>query len=169
MPYRFGDHVVALDDDGRRVRVGVEHGPEEEFDLVVAADGVRSGTREIAMPGGRDVRFLGLCMAYFTIPRDDTDTDWWRWYAAGGGRTITLRPDRHGTTRALLSFLSPSSAPARLSPAAQRELLRAEFTGAGWQADRVLDGTGTRVGLLLRGHQPGPVPVLRERARRAPR
>ena len=78
VPYRFGDHVVALDDDGRRVRVGVEHGPEEEFDLVVAADGVRSGTREIAMPGRADIRFLGLCMAYFTIPRDDTDTDWWR-------------------------------------------------------------------------------------------
>ena len=142
VPYRFGDQVVALDDDGRRVRVGVEHGPEEEFDLVVAADGVRSGTREIAMPGRAGIRFLGLCMAYFTIPRDDTDTDWWRWYAAGEGRTITLRPDRHGTTRVLLSFLSPSSAPARMTPAAQRELLRAEFTGAGWQADRVLDGLG---------------------------
>jgi 2-polyprenyl-6-methoxyphenol hydroxylase-like FAD-dependent oxidoreductase len=143
VPYRFGDQVVALDDDGRRVRVGVEHGPEEEFDLVVAADGVRSGTREIAMPGQADIRFLGLCTAYFTIPRDDTDTDWWRRYAAGEGRTITLRPDRHGTTRALLSFLSPSAAPARTSPAAQQELLRAEFTGAGWQADRVLDGLGS--------------------------
>ena len=169
VPYRFGDHVVTLDDDGRRVRVGVEHGPEEEFDLVVAADGVRSGTREIAMPGRADIRFLGLCMAYFTIPRDDTDTDWWRWYAAGEGRTITLRPDRHGTTRVLLSFLSPSSAPARTSPAAQQELLLAEFTGAGWQADRVLDGLGSALGPLLRGHQPGPVPDLRERPRRAPR
>jgi 2-polyprenyl-6-methoxyphenol hydroxylase-like FAD-dependent oxidoreductase len=79
-------------------------------------------------------------MAYFTIPRDDTDTDWWRWYAAGEGRTVHLRPDRHGTTRALLSFLSRSDAPARMSPDAQRELLRVEFATAGWQAQRVLDG-----------------------------
>jgi 2-polyprenyl-6-methoxyphenol hydroxylase-like FAD-dependent oxidoreductase len=79
-------------------------------------------------------------MAYFTIARDDTDTDWWRWYAAGEGRTISLRPDRHGTTRAMLSFLSLSPAPALMGPAAQQELLRAEFTGAGWQSERVLDG-----------------------------
>lgn len=140
VPYRFGDRITALDDDGRRVRVGFEHGPDEEFDLVVAADGLRSGTREIALPGVADIRFLGLCIAYFTVPRQNTDTDWWRWYAAGNGRTVTLRPDRHGTTRAMLSFLSLSAAPARLSPSAQKELLRAEFAGAGWQAERVLDG-----------------------------
>jgi 2-polyprenyl-6-methoxyphenol hydroxylase-like FAD-dependent oxidoreductase len=86
------------------------------------------------------VRFLGLCLAYFTIPREESDTDWWRWYAAGDGRTVTLRPDRHGTTRAMLSFLSLSPAAARLSADAQRELLRAEFGGAGWEAERVLDG-----------------------------
>jgi 2-polyprenyl-6-methoxyphenol hydroxylase-like FAD-dependent oxidoreductase len=140
VPYRFGDRITSLDDNGRRVRVGFEHGCEEEFDLVIAADGLRSETRAIALPGRSNVRFLGLCMAYFTIPRDDTDNDWWRWYAAGGGRTVTLRPDRHGTTRAMLSLLSPSPAPGLLSAQAQRELLRAEFSGAGWEADRVLDG-----------------------------
>ena len=40
----------------------------------------------------------------------------------------------------MLSFLSLSPAAARLSPDAQRELLRAEFGGAGWEAERVLDG-----------------------------
>jgi 2-polyprenyl-6-methoxyphenol hydroxylase-like FAD-dependent oxidoreductase len=100
VPYRFGDSIAALDDDGRRVRVGFEHGPEEDFDVVIAADGLRSTTREIAMPEQADIRFLGLCMAYFTIPRDATDTDWWRWYAAGTGapspcdRTGTAAPGR---------------------------------------------------------------------------
>ena len=140
VPYRFGDQITRLDDDGRRVRVAFEHGRDEEFDLVVGADGLSSDTRAIALPDRRGVRYLGLCMAYFTIPRNDTDDDWWRWYAAGGGRTVTLRPDRHGTTRALLSLLSTSPAPARMSPAAQRELLRAEFRGAGWETERVLDG-----------------------------
>ena len=93
--YRFGDRITRLDDDGRRVRVGFELGHEEEFDLVIAADGLYSGTRAITLPQRRDVRFLGLCLAYFTIPREESDNDWWRWYAAGGGRTVTLRPDRH--------------------------------------------------------------------------
>jgi 2-polyprenyl-6-methoxyphenol hydroxylase-like FAD-dependent oxidoreductase len=140
VPYRFGDSITSLHDDGRRVRVGFEHGREEDFDLVIAADGLRSTTREITMPRQADIRFLGLCVAYFTIPREATDTAWWRWYAAGDGRTVTLRPDRHGTTRAMLSLLSLSAAPARLSPDAQKELMRAEFTDAGWQAERVLDG-----------------------------
>jgi 2-polyprenyl-6-methoxyphenol hydroxylase-like FAD-dependent oxidoreductase len=142
VPYRFGDRITGLDDDGRRVRVGFENGADEEFDLVVGADGVRSETRAIALPGRRRVRFLGLCVAYFTIPRDAADNDWWRWYTAGSGRSVTLRPDRHGTTRAMLSFLSRSPAPARMSPDAQRELLRAEFNGAGWETERVLDGMG---------------------------
>ena len=40
----------------------------------------------------------------------------------------------------MLSALSPAAAPARLRPDAQKELLRAAFTGAGWEAERVLDG-----------------------------
>jgi len=138
--YRFGDRITRLDDDGRRVRVGFERGHEEEFDLVIAADGLHSGTRAITLPQRRDVRFLGLCLAYFTIPREESDDDWWRWYAAGGGRTVTLRPDRHGTTRAMLSFLS-------LSPAAELRPQQLPLgvgaqpgRGAGWEAERVLDG-----------------------------
>jgi 2-polyprenyl-6-methoxyphenol hydroxylase-like FAD-dependent oxidoreductase len=55
--YRFGDRITRLD-DGRRVRVGFERGREEEFDLVVAADGLHSGTRAIALPRRRDVRVV---------------------------------------------------------------------------------------------------------------
>lgn len=140
LPYRFGDRITGLDDDGRRVRVAFEHGRDEEFDLVIGADGLRSETRARALTDRGGVRFLGLCLAYFTIPRTDQDNDWWRWYAAGRGRTVTLRPDRHGTTRAMLSLLSTSPAAARMTPVAQRELLRAEFSGAGWETERVLDG-----------------------------
>ena len=79
VPYRFGDTITDLVDDGRQVRVTFAHGDDQDFDLVIAADGLRSTTREIAMPGRADIRYLGLCM-------------------------------------------------------------HAEFTGAGWQADRVLEG-----------------------------
>jgi len=165
VPYRFGNRITALEDDGRRVRVGFEHDREEEFDLVIAADGLNSSTREIAFPGQVDVRYLGLCLAYFAIAREDTDTDWWRWYAAGAGRTISLRPDRHGTMRAQqLPLRARPDGSGRAAGVAVRGVRRGRLGG---RTGAPRDGPGT--GLLLRGDQPGPCPVVRQRPRGARR
>ncbi|MBF4567902.1 FAD-dependent monooxygenase [Plantibacter sp. VKM Ac-2880] len=141
--YRYGDHITGLDDDGERVRVSFAHGDEEDFDLVVAADGVRSSTREVAFPGEAVIRSLGLEMTYLTIPRDDADVPWWQWYSGIGGRSVTLRPDRHGTTRAVLTEVTSDRGdgvmPARRDLEAQRRHLRNRFAGLPWQANRVLD------------------------------
>jgi 2-polyprenyl-6-methoxyphenol hydroxylase-like FAD-dependent oxidoreductase len=83
-------------------------------------------------------------MTYLTIPRSDGDTDWWRWYNAPGGLAVTLRPDRHGTTRAVLTSIvysgSDSVVPTdRRSAEEQKTHLREQFSGVGWEAARVLD------------------------------
>ena len=84
---------------------------------------------------------LGLTIGYFSLDRGADDDDWWRWYNARGGRTISLRPDNVGRTRASLSFLSePGDRHDDLTPAEQKDLLTRRFRDAGWQADRVLDG-----------------------------
>jgi len=141
--YRYGDRITALDDDGTRVRVSFEHGEDEDFDLVVAADGIRSSTRDLAFGGEAVVRSLGLEMTYLTIPRDDSDVPWWQWYSGVGGRSITLRPDRHGTTRAVLTEVTKDRGdgvvPARRDAEAQRRHLRARFADLPWQATRILD------------------------------
>lgn len=141
--YRYGDHITGLDDDGERVLVSFAQGADEAFDLVIAADGIRSSPRELSFPGEAVTRSLGLEMTYLTIPRDDADVPWWQWYSGVGGRSVTLRPDRHGTTRAVLTEVTSDRGdgvvPARRDLDAQRRHLRNRFVGLPWQANRILE------------------------------
>ena len=136
--YVFGDRVTALDDDGDRVHVTFLHGPARTFDLVVAADGLRSRTRDLAFTDGTRTRHLGLCTGYFTIPRAPSDGRWARWHNAPGGRAVNLRPDNQGTTRASLSFLSPPRGYELLGQDGQKQLLRRLFSDVGGETSRVL-------------------------------
>lgn len=136
--YIFGDHITGLDEAGDRVTVSFARGESRDFDLVIAADGVRSTTRALVFGDEPQLRELGLYMAYFTIPRASTDDAWWRWYNAPGGRTINLRPDNVGTTRVMLSFMFEPRGYDRLGPDEQRQVLRRVYRDAGWEAPRVL-------------------------------
>jgi 2-polyprenyl-6-methoxyphenol hydroxylase-like FAD-dependent oxidoreductase len=135
--YLFGDRITGIDDRGDRVHVTFEHGPARAFDLVVAADGLRSSTRDLVFDGTR-TRPLGLYTAYFTIPRCASDGGWARWHNAVGGRSVVLRPDNVGTTRARLSFLSAPCGYEDIPVAAQRNVLRQRFADVGWETPRVL-------------------------------
>ena len=144
--YRFGDRITGLTEqegqDGH-VLVSFEHGPDEAFDLVIAADGIGSSTRDLVFGDEVEIRSLDLQITYGTIPRVASDKPWWRWYNAPGGRSVTLRPDRHGTTRATLTRLTDGRDRAGVQDRSSAELvarLRAEFGDAGWQAGRVLTG-----------------------------
>lgn len=136
--YVFGDQIVALDDGADGVAVTFAHGPARTFDVVVVAEGLRSRTRALVFPGADVVRELGLYVAYLTIPRTDDDTDRWRWYSAGRGRSVSLRPDNVGTIRASLSFLSDVRGLDELDRDAVVTILRRTFADAGWVAPRVL-------------------------------
>ncbi|WP_235477801.1 MULTISPECIES: FAD-dependent monooxygenase [unclassified Frigoribacterium] len=126
------------------VVVSFEHAPDERFDLVVAADGIGSSTRRLVFGDEPTIRSLGLETSYATIPRTADDDDWWRWYNAAGGRSITLRPDAHGTIRAAMSFVTDRTrergGAERRTVAEQRARLHEIFDDAGWEARRVLAG-----------------------------
>lgn len=137
--YVFGDRIAGLDDHEDGVEVTFEHGPAASFDVVVVAEGMTSRTRSLVLPDDEvDVRDLGLYVAYLTIPRTAADTDWWRWYNAARGRSVTLRPDNVGTIRATLSFRSDVRGLAELAPADQARILQRTFADAGWQTPRIL-------------------------------
>ncbi|GAA1853937.1 FAD-dependent monooxygenase [Pseudonocardia ailaonensis] len=136
--YVFGDRITALDDHGDGVAATFEHGPERTFDVVVIAEGLTSRTRALVFPQA-EITSLGLYTAYLTIPRSTSDTDWWRWYNAPRGRSITLRPDNLGTTRATLSFMSDVGGLEDLEPDDQARVLRRTFADAGWETPRILD------------------------------
>lgn len=140
--YRFGDSIVELEQDDDGARVTFASGAVERYDAVIVAEGVGSRTRELVFPGENEPRWMDLTIAYFTIPRQADDDRLWRWYNAPGGRSVSLRPDRYGTARAMLSVQQPPSGEQDWDVDRQKAWLRERFADAGWQSRRVLDGMG---------------------------
>ena len=136
--------VVANGDDA--VKVELSDGEVRDFDLVVAADGQWSKVRKQCFPPNSiDVVDMGMYAVYWTVPRIGTDNDWWNIYLALKSRVISLRPDPHGTVRAMFSHMPGDDEKKKAWLAASRgnrneqaALLRQEFSDAGWQAERLL-------------------------------
>lgn len=136
--YVFGDRIAALHDRGDKVEVRLEHGGEREFDLVIVAEGIGSSTRAMAFGGEVERVPLDLYTAYFTIPRGENDGNVSRWFNAPGGRSVFLRPDNLGTTRAALSLQEKPRGYEKLPQDQQKALLKERFADAGWETPRVL-------------------------------
>ncbi|AMR32092.1 FAD-binding monooxygenase [Mucilaginibacter sp. PAMC 26640] len=135
--YIFGKYITAIDDQVKGVTVTFSDGQQAEFHLVIAADGVRSKTRELMFGTEAELKYIGLYNAYLTIPKTKTDTNWARWYNAPGSRVILLRPDNEGNTRASFSFLAKDANYRNLSREDQKKFLIMKLTGAGWEAPRL--------------------------------
>jgi 2-polyprenyl-6-methoxyphenol hydroxylase-like FAD-dependent oxidoreductase len=145
--YLFGTtikEVVSNNDD--TVKVELSDGKVHEFDLLVAADGQWSKVRKQCFPSQYvNVVDLGMYIAYWTSPRLPNDNSWWNIYQALESRTITLRPDPHGTIRAMFTRMPSNDAQkeawlqaSKRDRQTQEELLRREFADAGWQTQRLL-------------------------------
>lgn len=138
--YRFGDAIAALEDREDAVQVRFASGRQEEYALVLVAEGVGSSTRELVFPGENDPRWMDMTLGFFTIPKGETDGTDSRWYNAQGGRSVFLRPDRYGTTRAVLTLKHEARETSGLSDEEAKTWLRKTFADAGWETPRVLDG-----------------------------
>lgn len=141
--FRFGDSIAAVTQAAEAVEVRFASGETGTYEAVVVAEGAGSTTRELLFPGENDPRFLDVTMAYFTIPHASTDDDHCRIFTAGEGRGIWLRPDNHGTTRAILVVQKDPEGEDQLSPDEQKAWLADHFADAGWEAPRVLAGLET--------------------------
>lgn len=136
--FRFGDTIARIDDVGDAAHVTFDSGRSGRFDAVVVAEGVGSRTRDLLFPGENEPRWMDLTMAYFTIPRAADDDRLWRWYHATEGRSVSLRPDRQGTTRAMLCLQQPPGGEQDWDDTRQRRYLHERFGDVGWEAPRVL-------------------------------
>ena len=136
---RYGTTIDRVDQRSHGVTLHLSGGDVLEAELLVVAEGVRSRTRDRLFGDEVGRRGLGVAMVFGTIPRVEDDDDRWRWYTTDRGRQVHLRPDNHGTTRAMLC-LATSDDLAALDRDAVLERLRSAFGDAGWQAPRVLDG-----------------------------
>jgi 2-polyprenyl-6-methoxyphenol hydroxylase-like FAD-dependent oxidoreductase len=141
--FRFDDSINSVVDDGQKVSVTFASGQQAEYDHVIVAEGVGSSTRELVFKDENEPRWLDVTMGYFTIPKGSGDTDHCRIFTAGEGRSIWLRPDNRGTTRAILVVQKEADGDEALSNEEQEAFLRERFTDAGWEAGRVLKGLKT--------------------------
>ena len=137
--YQFGDSITSIEQYPDHVKVTFSSSKTETFQLVIAADGIRSSTRELVFGKEPIFKYLGLYIAYMTIPRHKNDTRWWRWYTAVNKRVLMLRPDNHGTMRASVAFLEADKGYEKLSADKQKDLLKKKLVGAGWEAERISD------------------------------
>lgn len=146
--YVFDTSVVHFEQDEKQVIARLSDGSSETFDVLVGADGQGSRIRQGIMPPGAPdpYRRLGLHMAYWFIPRRETDDSIARTYHSHGGRMITRRSPEGAETQAyfILRDDSPelSSIP-RASVQQQKEFWTERFRGAGWEVNRFLEGMQT--------------------------
>lgn len=135
--YLFGRYITAIEDNGNVVNITYSDEQKGEFDLVIAADGVRSKTRELMFGTEAELKYIGIYNTYLTIPKTENDSNWARWYNAPGSRVLLLRPDNEGSTRASFSFLSPDNNYQKLPKSEQKKFLIDKLAGAGWEAPRL--------------------------------
>lgn len=136
--YRFDARIRAVDDHADGVTVTLEDGAVLDGDVLVIAEGTRSRTRSLVFDDAR-LDELGLYVAFLPIERTADDDAWWNLHNATGCRSVALRPDNVGSTRASLGFLSTVRGLESLDRADQVDVLRRTFADVGWQAPRVLD------------------------------
>jgi len=137
--YIFGKSIKKIHQDADKVEITFDDGSADTFDLLIAADGARSTTRQLIFGDERQLKFTGLYNVWYTIPRNETDTQWARWYTAPGSRVMLIRPDNHGTTRASFSFLSDENGYEKLPAGEQKKILKRKLKGAGWESERLID------------------------------
>ncbi|RJQ69565.1 FAD-dependent oxidoreductase [Pseudonocardiaceae bacterium YIM PH 21723] len=138
--YRFGDHVVELEQRADRVEVRFASGLRETYDLVVGADGLRSGTRAMVFGPHEDyVRDLGALIAYFDVP-NHLELDRWMLYHGKRGHAAAIRSIRDNReATALIAVPGVSADYDHRDVAGQKALIRERTAGMGWEVPWLLD------------------------------
>jgi 2-polyprenyl-6-methoxyphenol hydroxylase-like FAD-dependent oxidoreductase len=134
--YRFDSQIADLTDHGDHVTVDLWDGATIDADLVVIAEGLHSRSRRYVTVA--DAEDLGMYLAYATLPRRDSDDSWWGWQHIPESRSVHLRPDNLGTTRAILTFMSDIRGLEDLDQDDQINILRKTFADVGGLAPRIL-------------------------------
>lgn len=137
----FGDSIATITEDESGVNVTFDHGASRRFDLVIGADGLHSNVRRIVFGDERQyAHYIGAYLAVISLPP----------YLGEKNRSIVLSDVGRmvayysaqclDDARAVFLFRSPQELDVhhRDIPR-QKELLRAAFSGLGWEVPRILD------------------------------
>lgn len=140
--YILGDYITGLDQTGNGVTVSFATATKKRrFDIVVAADGLRSKTRSLAF-GDSNTELIskGCYASYLSIPWQQSDGTWSRWFNAPGGLNASIRPNaKKNTSSAYLCHVSGlASGTAKGDLEEQKRNIVELFKDVGWEAPRIL-------------------------------
>ncbi|RFU75750.1 hypothetical protein TARUN_6509 [Trichoderma arundinaceum] len=133
------------DSSNGKVHVSFQDGHEEDFDLVVAADGTASKTRQMMLgPDAPDPRrILGGYIGYYSVPSHPGDSYRGTICHLTGSRIIGTRKDIPELTRVYMIFRGRKPAvDAALKSGDQKQLKEALadlYQGGGWECDRFME------------------------------
>ncbi|KAJ5960751.1 Monooxygenase FAD-binding [Penicillium vulpinum] len=146
--YVFGKTVDSFTENELGVVAYFSDGSSDTFDLLVGADGQGSHVRKNIQPPGApdEYRQLGVHMAYWIVPRTETDTNMSKSYIIPGGRMIMTRSHSKSETQVCFILISDSEELRNMpktSVEGQKDFWAKRFHDAGWQTDRFIKGMHT--------------------------
>lgn len=143
--FRYSCTIESLSQTPGKVHVTFGDGRLEEFDILIAADGLGSRTRDLILtPEDRKACFfsLGAYVAYFSIPREEQDGPRGRFHNSTKRRSVLIRPRDEDVSSAFIGIIqeSPELANAvNQDTSAQKALLAKLFEDMEWkEAKRVV-------------------------------
>ena len=136
----FGDTITELREDAAGVTVAFERSSSRRFDLVIGADGLHSATRALTFGGsGRHEIGLGYYAAAFTTDSYPEREEGAYISFSVPGRQIARYALRDGRSAFFFVFAHEAVLPTgHANEAAQRTILRQQFSGLGWECDDIL-------------------------------
>ncbi|KAK2001481.1 oxidoreductase [Colletotrichum falcatum] len=147
--YIFGAFIESFEQDSDSVTVRLSDGTTSTYDLLVGADGQGSKTRQLMLgPGAKDpFHYLGLHMAFYTVPKWKTDTNYATVCISTNKRMMMTRNSDPDMTQAYLTICPNDDKTEKLLVDAetsrdvkrQKQVWSELFKDAEWQADRFVD------------------------------
>ncbi|KAI4273490.1 MAG: hypothetical protein LQ337_004591 [Flavoplaca oasis] len=120
---------------------------QERFDILVAADGLRSPTRDLILPASEKascLKSVDVFAAFFSIPAEPQDRPYANLYQATGRRGLFTKPMNEQETSAYVMHCKYDQ---RLHDAResrdvdrQKKAIAALYQGLGWETDWLVKG-----------------------------
>jgi 2-polyprenyl-6-methoxyphenol hydroxylase-like FAD-dependent oxidoreductase len=137
--YRFGDRIVRLEQNDGSVLAEFAGAAAQTFDLVIGADGLHSGVRELAIANEqRTLTHHGYRIATFGM-RNRLGLERGAVVYSVPGRAAAVFATSEHDARVLFVSAGDAVGGARRDMAVQKAELRANFGDLGWEVPRLLD------------------------------